>query len=61
MQWVNVGPDVGGVHNASAVPLAQLTIQKFALPATFPSSYIPNFYLSIYDSYSSKNGTQELD
>lgn len=43
MQWVNVGPDVGGVHNASAVPLAQLTIQKFALPATFPSSYIPNF------------------
>lgn len=43
MQWVNVGPDVGGVHNASAVPLAQLTIQKFALPAIFPFSYIPNF------------------
>jgi hypothetical protein len=40
---VNVGPDVGGVHNASAVPLAQLAIQKFALSAIFPSSYTPDF------------------
>ena len=38
------GPDVGGVHNASALPL-QITLQKFAIPAFFQISYIPNFTL----------------
>ncbi len=40
---MSVGPDVGGVHNASAVPLAPLAIQKFAIAAIFAISYIPNF------------------